>query len=111
MHGRAAGRFSQRHVTVLPTNRVRQLTDAPMIRNIDAREWTQEIIAYAAVRGRLKLMTKNALLSPRINEDLIEWFKEQGSGHQSRANALPCAYMEAYRYRLPIFPKDLNANA
>ena len=48
-------------------NRVRQLIDATLVSDIDAREWTQEMFAYAAVREGLTLITKNALLSLLID--------------------------------------------
>lgn len=34
-----------------------------------------------------------ALLSLRLDADVIEWFKQQGSGYQSRMNAVLKAYM------------------
>jgi uncharacterized protein (DUF4415 family) len=33
----------------------------------------------------------------RIDSDVIEWFREQGAGYQSRMNALLRAYMEAHK--------------
>jgi uncharacterized protein (DUF4415 family) len=44
-----------------------------------------------------KARPKKALLSLRIDSDVIEWFKEQGAGYQSRMNALLRAYMEAHK--------------
>ena len=78
-------------------NRVRQVTDATMVRGGDAPEWTPEMFARAVVRKGLKPVTKKALLSLRIDEDVIEWFKAQGAGYQSRMNALLRAYMEAHK--------------
>ncbi|HEX7326969.1 MAG TPA: BrnA antitoxin family protein [Casimicrobiaceae bacterium] len=37
------------------------------------------------------------LLSLRIDRDVVEWFRAQGRGYQSRMNALLRAYMEAHR--------------
>ena len=78
-------------------NHVRKLTDATMVRDGDAPEWTPEMFARAVMRKGLKPVTKKALLSLRIDEDVIEWFKAQGSGYQSRMNALLRAYMEAHK--------------
>jgi len=35
------------------------------------------------------------LLSLRIDQDVIEWFKARGKGYQTEINALLRAYMEA----------------
>lgn len=48
-------------------------------------------------RKGLKPVPKKALLSLRIDADVIEWFRAQGAGYQSRMNALLRAYMEAHR--------------
>lgn len=37
--------------------------------------------------------TPKALLSLRLDTDVVEWFKAQGSGYQSRMNAVLKAYM------------------
>ena len=77
--------------------RVRRTTDAAMVRDGDAPEWTPEMFARAVARKGLKPAPKKALLSLRIDSDVVEWFKSQGSGYQSRMNALLRAYMEAHR--------------
>jgi uncharacterized protein (DUF4415 family) len=45
------------------------------------------MFARAVARKGLKPVSKKALLSLRIDADVIEWFKSQGSGYQSRMNA------------------------
>lgn len=55
------------------------------------------MFARAVARKGLRLVPKKALLSLRIDSDVVEWFKSQGSGYQSRMNALLRAYMEAHR--------------
>jgi uncharacterized protein (DUF4415 family) len=77
--------------------RVRQLTDANMVRDGDAPEWTPEMFARAVARKGLKPVPRKALLSLRIDADVIDWFKAQGVGYQSRMNALLRAYMEAHK--------------
>ena len=77
--------------------RVRRTIDATMVRDGDAPEWTPEMFARAVARKGLKPVPKKALLSLRIDSDVVEWFKSQGSGYQSRMNALLRAYMEAHR--------------
>jgi len=61
----------------------------------DALEWTPAMFARSIVRKGLKPVPPKALLSLRIDADVIAWFKAQGPGYQSRMNALLRAYMEA----------------
>ncbi len=77
--------------------RVRQTTDASLVRDGDAPEWTPEMFARAVARKGLKPAPKKTLLSLRIDSDVIEWFKSQGVGYQSRMNALLRAYMDAHK--------------
>src|ERR1700726_4968703 len=76
---------------------VRQLTDANKVKDGDAPEWTPAMFARAVARKGLKPVPKKALLSLRIDADVIEWFKSQGAGYQSRMNALLRAFMEAHK--------------
>ncbi len=78
-------------------SRVRQLTDATMVKDGDAPEWTPAMFARAVARKGLKPVPKKVLLSLRIDADVIDWFKAQGAGYQSRMNALLRAYMEAHK--------------
>ena len=48
-----------------------------------------------ALKG-LHVAPKKTLLSLRIDSDVIEWFRAEGAGYQSRINALLRAYMEAH---------------
>jgi uncharacterized protein (DUF4415 family) len=77
--------------------RVRQLTGANMVGDGDAPEWTPEMFARAVARKGLRPVPRKALLSLRIDADVIDWFKAQGAGYQSRMNALLRAYMEAHK--------------
>ena len=54
------------------------------------------MFARAVARKGLKPMPKKALLSLRIDADVIDWFRGQGAGYQSRMNALLRAYMDAH---------------
>jgi len=77
--------------------RVRRTTDANMVRDGDAPPWTPEMFARAVARKGLKPFQKKALLSLRVDSDVIDWFKSQGAGYQSRMNALLRAFMEAHK--------------
>jgi len=78
-------------------SRLRKMLDTDIVRDGDAPEWTPEMFARAVARRGLKPVPKKALLSLRIDSDVIEWFREQGAGYQSRMNALLRAYMEAHK--------------
>jgi len=68
-----------------------------MVRDGDAPEWTPAMFARAVARQGLKPVPRKALLSLRIDADVIEWFRAQGTGYQSRMNALLRAYMEVHK--------------
>jgi uncharacterized protein (DUF4415 family) len=60
----------------------------------DAPELTPEMFARAIVRRGLKPVARKKLLTLRIDSDVVEWYRSQGSGYQTRINALLRAYME-----------------
>jgi uncharacterized protein (DUF4415 family) len=60
----------------------------------DAPELTPEMFARAIVRQGLKPVARKKLLTLRIDSDVVEWYRSQGSGYQTRINALLRAYME-----------------
>ena len=72
------------------------MIDADIVRGSGAPQWTPEMFARAIARKGLKPVPRKALLSLRIDSDVIAWFKKQGPGYQSRMNALLRAYMEAH---------------
>ncbi|HEX7388701.1 MAG TPA: BrnA antitoxin family protein [Acidiphilium sp.] len=77
--------------------RVRAKTEAELERDIasdpDFAGISDDWLATAeAVRPIPK-----ALLSLRIDADVIDWFKRQGPGYQSRMNAALRAYMQLKR--------------
>ena len=78
-------------------SKVRKTIDPEIVRDADAPPWTPETFARAVARKGLKPVPKKALLSLRIDSDVIEWFRKQGAGYQSRMNALLRAYMEAHK--------------
>lgn len=74
---------------------LRRQRDARIVRDGDAPEWTPEMFGRAMARRGLKSVPKKTLLSLRVDADVVEWFRGQGPGYQSRMNALLRAYMEA----------------
>lgn len=49
----------------------------------------------AVVKRGLKEPSNKALLTIRVDKDVLSWFKSQGHGYQTRINSLLRAYMEA----------------
>jgi len=75
--------------------RLDAMTDAEIDLS-DIPEVTPEMFAKGIVRRGLKPITKKQL-TLRLDSDLIEWFKEQGQGYQTKMNALLRAYMEEHK--------------
>lgn len=53
-----------------------------------------EIAREIALQG-LPAAPRKAAISLRLDEDVLEWFKAQGPGYQTRINAVLRAYKEA----------------
>ena len=62
----------------------------------DAPAITPEMFAKAIVRRGLKPRTKTQL-TLRVDSDVIEWYKKQGRGYQTRINQLLRAYMQEHQ--------------
>lgn len=62
----------------------------------DAPAITPEMFAKAIVRRGLKPRTKTQL-TLRVNSDVLDWFKKQGRGYQTRINLLLRAYMSEHQ--------------
>ena len=90
-------RASTSRKSLTSLNRLRRMPDANIVRDGEAPEWTPEMFARAVARKGLKPVPKKALLSLRIDSDVIEWFRQQGAGYQTRMNALLRAFMEAHK--------------
>ncbi len=65
----------------------------------DTPELTPEMFARAVVRRGLKPAPRKEQLTIRIDSDVLEWYKKQGRGYQTRINALLRAYMQELRRR------------
>jgi uncharacterized protein (DUF4415 family) len=75
--------------------RLDSMTDADIDLS-DIPEVTPEMFAKGIVRRGLKPITKRQL-TLRLDSDVIEWFKGQGNGYQTKMNALLRAYMEEHK--------------
>ena len=47
------------------------------------------------VRRNLQPLSNKASISLRIDQDVLEWFKAQGAGYQTRINAVLRAFRDA----------------
>lgn len=52
-------------------------------------------IVRGVVRSGLEVVPPKRSISLRIDADVLEWFKAQGSGYQTRINAILRAYRDA----------------
>ena len=63
----------------------------------DIPEVSPEMFARAIVRRGLKPVPRKAQLTLRVDSDVLNWFRKQGQGYQTKINALLRAYMEAHK--------------
>lgn len=52
-------------------------------------------IVRGMVRKGLQPMPSKASISLRVDQDVLEWFKSQGSGYQTRINTVLRAFRDA----------------
>lgn len=77
--------------------RLKSMKDSDIVIDRDAPEWTPDMFARAIVRKGLDPAPRKLLLSLRVDSDVLQWFRAQGRGYQSRMNALLRAYMKAHK--------------
>jgi uncharacterized protein (DUF4415 family) len=63
----------------------------------DIPEVTPEMFARAVLRRNFKPIPRKKQLTLRIDSDVVDWYKKQGRGYQTRINALLRAYMKEHR--------------
>jgi uncharacterized protein (DUF4415 family) len=80
-------RTDWKRVTALKDDQI-DFTDTP--------ELTPEMFARAVVRRGLKPVPRKAQLTIRVDSDVLEWYRKQGQGYQTRINALLRAYMQEH---------------
>ena len=90
-------RVSSSHKSASDLKRLAAMKDSVIVVDEDAPAWTPEMFARAVVKRGLVRPSTKTLLSLRVDSDVVEWFRAQGRGYQSRMNALLRAYMDAHR--------------
>jgi uncharacterized protein (DUF4415 family) len=63
----------------------------------DSPEISPEMFARAIVRRGLSPVKHKSQITLRIDEDVLDWFKKQGRGYQTKINALLRAYVDEHR--------------
>ena len=77
-------------------SRLAEMTDEE-IDTSEIPEISPEKFARAVVREGLEPREPKAQLTLRLDRDVLDWFRKQGRGYQTRINALLRAYMLAHR--------------
>jgi uncharacterized protein (DUF4415 family) len=90
-------RASTSHKSRTDVKRLKSMKDSAIVIDKDAPAWSPEMFARAIVRKGLEPVPKKSLLSLRVDSDVLEWFRAQGRGYQSRMNALLRAFMKAHK--------------
>lgn len=63
----------------------------------DSPEVPPKMFARALVRRGLKPVSRKEQLTLRVDSDVLDWFRRQGQGYQTKINALLRAYMDAHK--------------
>ena len=71
------------------------MTDRDITFTPEHPEASAKHIVRGIVRVGLKAVPIKAAISLRLDVDILEWFKAQGPGYQTRINAILRAYKEA----------------
>jgi len=75
--------------------RLRTMKDEDILLTAEHPEANVEHIVRGIVRSGLKEAPRKASISLRIDADVLDWFKAQGAGYQTRINAVLRAYRDA----------------
>jgi uncharacterized protein (DUF4415 family) len=63
----------------------------------DIPEVPAEMFARGIVRRGLKPIPRKKQLTLRVDSDVVDWYKKQGPGYQTRINSLLRAYMKEHQ--------------
>ncbi|MCA3071688.1 MAG: BrnA antitoxin family protein [Rhodocyclaceae bacterium] len=69
--------------------------DRPGVPSSDHPEADVAHVVRGIVRQGLKPLPAKALVSLRVDQDVLDWFKAQGPGYQTRINAVLKAFRDA----------------
>lgn len=75
--------------------RLRSARDSDIVRTSEHPEASLKHIVRGIARRGLKPLSRKASISLRVDRDVLEWFKAQGDGYQTRINAVLRAFRDA----------------
>lgn len=76
--------------------RLRNMTDDD-IDFSDTPRTTPEMWANGVVKKGFKIVPRKRQLTLRLDEEIVDFFKKEGEGYQTRINALLRSYVEAHK--------------
>ncbi len=74
--------------------RLRNKTEAELEADIAADEDFRDVPENWVEAAEAVIPTPKKLLSLRLDQEVIEWFKQQGPGYQTRMNAVLLAFVK-----------------
>jgi len=74
--------------------RLRQMTEAELEEKIASDPDWKDVPADWYRKAEAIMPQPKKLLSLRVDSDVLEWFKSQGTGYQTRMNAVLRSFME-----------------
>ena len=86
--------FFSRLTRTQPDEAVKPMVEAPALPPAPPTPAVEEIVRDI-VRQGLPVVPRKAAISLRLDAEVLDWFKAQGGGYQTRINAVLRAYMEA----------------
>ena len=75
-------------------SRVHALKERDIVHSKEHPEATVRHIVRGVVRQGLKPVPPKAAISLRVDADVLDWFKSQGPGYQTRINAVLRAFKD-----------------
>ena len=78
--------------------KLRAMKDADVVLIAEHPEANLKHIVRGIVRNGLRAVAPKASVSLRIDVDVLNWFKSQGAGYQTRINAVLRSYVEAHSH-------------
>lgn len=85
----AQGKTDWNRLAALPDDAITLTEDAP---GTSPEDWAEAV----AHRG-LPVPPRKTQIALRVDEDVLAWFKAQGTGYQTRMNAVLRAYRDAHK--------------
>lgn len=74
--------------------RLRRMTDAELEAKISSDDDWKDVPEDWYAQAEAVMPIAKRLFSMRVDADVLEWFRKQGAGYQTRMNAVLRAFME-----------------